>query len=371
MADITKLRLSGQTYNIKDESALHQLDNTVTSGGTNAVNGAGIYNAIEAALQSVADQHYQTSGDVENAISGKADTTAVTQSINAAVSGKADASDVITEVSAYTQQTSTAFPIKLYVSSKKGNFTASKLIANFDENDFKLSADTISINGDNIAKKTDIPAVSGYADAVKYDSNSKEMKFYNGGTGGTEVFSFDASPFLIDGMVQNVEVKNVAGSGTCLVITFNTDAGKQDINIPISQIFDASNYYTKAETDAALSGKADTATTYTKTETDNKIDEKIAEAGGMTSGAVQSMIDSSISGKADTSAVTEALTAKTDNSSFTAHTADTTVHVTTAEKNTWNAKANVSDIPTSNSELTNDKKYVYLTLDGETLVFNT
>ena len=37
------------------------------------------------------------------------------------------------------------------------------------------------------------------------------------------------------------------------------------------------------------------ATTYTKTETDNKIDEKIAEAGGMTSGAVQSMIDSSIS----------------------------------------------------------------------------
>ena len=82
MADITKLRLSGQTYNIKDESALHQLDNTVTSGGTNAVNGAGIYNAIEAALQSVADQHYQTSGDVqsaiEEAVSGKVDTTAFT-----------------------------------------------------------------------------------------------------------------------------------------------------------------------------------------------------------------------------------------------------------------------------------------------------
>ena len=46
MADITKLRLSGQTYTIKDENALHVLDTSVTSGGTNAVNGAGIYSAI-------------------------------------------------------------------------------------------------------------------------------------------------------------------------------------------------------------------------------------------------------------------------------------------------------------------------------------
>ncbi len=109
--------------------------------------------------------------------------------------------------------------------------------------------------------------LSGFADAVGYDSNSKAVKFYNGGTGGTEVYSFDASPFLIDGMVQNVEIKNVTISGesvTCLVISFNTDAGKQDINIPISQIFDASNYYTTAQTDSAIaaatSGKVDTST---------------------------------------------------------------------------------------------------------------
>lgn len=374
MADITKLRLSGQTYNIKDESALHQLDNTVTSGGTNAVNGAGIYNAIEAALQSVADQHYQTSGDVENAISGKADTTAVTQSINEAVSGKADVASAVTNVSIEVGQSNNL----LFKKTINGNTTSAGVIDGGNgiivEAPGGSTRPQIKIDTTVVAQKTDIPAVSGYADAVKYNSTSKYVEFYHGGTGGTKVFEYDASPFLIDGMVDNVEVKDVTLSGesvTCLVITFNTDAGKQEIDIPISEIFDASNYYTKAETDAALSGKADTATTYTKTETDNKIDEKIAEAGGMTSGAVQSMIDSSISGKADTTAVTEALTAKTDNSSFTAHTADTTVHVTTAEKNTWNAKANVSDIPTSNSELTNDKKYVYLTLDGETLVFNT
>lgn len=132
--------------------------------------------------------------------------------------------------------------------------------------------------------------LENYADAVKYDSNSKEMKFYNGGTGGTEVYSFDASPFLIDGMVENVEIKTVAGSGTCLVITFNTDAGKQNINIPISQIFDATNYYTKAEVDAELSGKTDTATT-----------------AGI-------------------------------NSTLTAHTANTDIHVTTSDKTTWSGK---------------------------------
>ena len=368
MADITKLRLSGQTYNLKDENALHVLDTSVTSGGTNAVNGAGIYTAIETALQSVADQHYQTSGDVQNAITGKADTTAVTQSINEAVSGKANTSDVITEIVATNYAGNGNYGITY---TKNGTDTNRLIFGIGDGLKVGSITSTFEVDYTKVAKKTDIPAVSGYADSVKYNSTSKYVEFYHGGTGGTKVFEYDASPFLIDGMVQNVEVKNVAGSGTCLVITFNTDAGKQDINIPISQIFDATNYYTKAETNAALSGKADTATTYTKTETDNKIDEKIAEAGGMTSGAVQSMIDTSISGKADTTAVTQSLSTKTDTTAFTAHTADTTVHVTTAEKNTWNGKANVSDIPTSNSELTNDKKYVYLTLDGETLVFNT
>lgn len=195
MADIKKIRLSGVTYNIVDEGALHTIDNTVTSGGTNAVKGSGIYDAITASsaavLESVGQAGYQTSTDVQNAISGKADSSAVTEEISAAVSGKADTS-----------------------------------------------------------------ALTVYADAVAYDSNAKEMKFYHGGTSGTEVFSFDASPFLIDGMVDNVEIKDVTISGesvTCLVITFNTDAGKQEIDIPLTEIFDASNYYTKTEVDGAIS----------------------------------------------------------------------------------------------------------------------
>ena len=326
MADLSKIRLSGQTYNLKDENALHTLDTSVTSGGTNAVNGAGIYNAIASALQSVAEQGYQTSGDVQNAISGKADTTAVTQSINEAVSGKANSSDVITNIVANPQNLSAGIKY-----TKNGSDTSVEVLnfgygLTFNKENKKLQVAT------TIAAKTDIPSVSGYADAVKYNSTSKYVEFYHGGTGGTVVFSYDASPFLIDGMVDNVEIKTVAGSGTCLVITFNTDAGKQDINIPISQIFDATNYYTKSEVDAALSGKSDTATTYTKTETDNRIDEKITEAGGTTTATVQTMIDQSISGKADSSTVSGI------NNTLTAHTANTDIHVTTSDKSTWNGK---------------------------------
>ena len=216
---LDKIKLSGVTYDIIDATAVHSLDGYYTSGQTNDA----ITAATSALAETIGNMHYQTSGDVQSAITE-------------AVSGKVDA----TTYTAYTAA------------------TAAEL--------------------------------ENYADAVKYDSNSKEMKFYNGGTGGTEVYSFDASPFLIDGMVENVEIKTVAGSGTCLVITFNTDAGKQDINIPISQIFDATNYYTKAEVDAELSGKTNTATT---------------------------------------SALNDVVTA---------HTANTDIHVTTTDKTTWSGK---------------------------------
>lgn len=89
---------------------------------------------------------------------------------------------------------------------------------------------------------------------VDYDSSTKHINFYGkGDTSHTTVLAYvDAANFIVDGMVDTVEVKNATVSGQtvlCLVISFNTDAGKQDINIPISQIFDASNYYTKTEID--------------------------------------------------------------------------------------------------------------------------
>lgn len=231
---LDKIQLSGTTYDIIDSTAIHSLDGYWTSGQTNNA----ITAATNALAESIAEQGYQTSGDVQNAISGKVDTSAYT---------------------AYTAATEETLADK--------------------------------------AEKSEIPSVSGYADSVKYNSTSKYVEFYHGGTGGTKVFEYDASPFLIDGMVQNVEIKDVTISGesvTCLVISFNTDAGKQDINIPISDIFNANNYYTKTEVDNAITAATD--------------------------------------GKADTSAVTAV------NDVLTAHTADTTIHVTSSDKTTWSGK---------------------------------
>lgn len=259
MAQLDKIRLSGITYDLVDSTAVHSLEGYATTNDVTA--------ATAALAESIEEQHYQTSGDVQSAISGKADTTAVTESINAAVSGKVDT----TAYTAYTAATETILG--------------------------------------NKADKSEIPAVSGYADAVAYDSNAKEMKFYHGGTGGTEVFSFDASPFIIDGMVDNVEIKTLSGA-SYLVITFNTDAGKEEIDVPLTDIFDASNYYTTAQTDSIVSG----------------LTARMAEDEEVTAAALNDL-NEEVSGKADTSAVTESINAavsgKVDTSTYTAYTAAT------------------------------------------------
>ena len=93
-------------------------------------------------------------------------------------------------------------------------------------------------------------ATEDYFDGVEYVSAESKINFKH----GTTVKGYiDASPFIVDGMVDNVAIV-----GNNLVITFNVDSGKQPISIPLTDIFNPSNYYTKTEVDNALSGKADT-----------------------------------------------------------------------------------------------------------------
>ena len=250
MANISKLRLSGVTYTIVDETAIHDLSNYYTTAQTDSQ----ITAATSALAQTIEEAGYQNASQVSAAI------TAVTNPIN----------ETLTAHTANTE---------IHVT-----------LANKEAWNAKLDA----------------ADVEGFFGAVNYDKESKRINFYNTSTGGTVLGYVDATDFIKDGMVSNVEIKEVAEKGVCLVITFNSDSGKQAIEIPISQIFDASNYYTKSQTDSAiaaytydkatidqkvaeggtfdptqyydktatdnlLANKADKATTYTKTEVDNAI----------------------------------------------------------------------------------------------------
>lgn len=264
MANITKIRVSGSTYQIIDETAVHSLAGYSTTQEMNAA----ITAATGALAESIAEQGYQTATDVQNAISGKADTSTVTSLNNV--------------VTAHTANT------EIHVTV----------------------ADKAAWNA-----KLDASDVESFFGAVAYDSKTKRINFYNTSVEGDVLGYVDATDFIKDGMVSNVEIKDVTGKGTCIVITFNSDAGKQAIEIPITQIFDASNYYTKTQTESYVQGytydKAtidqkvaeggtfdptqyyDTAHTYSKTEVNGLLDDKADTATTYT----KTQVDTALSGK--------------------------------------------------------------------------
>ena len=84
--------------------------------------------------------------------------------------------------------------------------------------------------------------------SLYYDSNTKRIELKN--TSDAVISSIDATDFIKDGMLDSVTV-----SGGNLNFVFNTDAGKETISIPLTEFFDASAYYTKAEIDGTFLNK--------------------------------------------------------------------------------------------------------------------
>jgi len=119
----------------------------------------------------------------------------------------------------------------------------------------KVQGKGLSTNDYTDADKAEVAKVADKADAedvidgASYDSTNHLILFKNG---TTTLFSLDAAAFVKDGMVDTVTI-----TGGNLVITFNTDAGKQAISIPLTDIFDPANYYDKDDVDGLLADKAD------------------------------------------------------------------------------------------------------------------
>lgn len=271
------LRLSGTTYDLVDSTAIHSLDGYWTSGQTQDA----ITASTEALAESISEMHYQTSGDVQNAISGKADTTAVTEAIDAATSGKAD-------TTAVTQAISEAVSGKLDTSA----------------------FETYSGNVDT--------ALASKIAGAAWDSTTSHLNFYdNVAATGSPLTYVDGADWIKDSFLKSVTIEDKEISGEtvpCLVFVFETESGETETDIPLSDIFDPSNYvnmstYTAytAATDTALGGKADTT-------------------------AMTQAISEATSGKADTTAVTQI------NDALTAHTSNSDIHVTTSDKSTWSGK---------------------------------
>lgn len=122
----------------------------------------------------------------------------------------------------------------------------------------KTKAELISFYEDNMVGGSVDPedvidivdSETTYIDGAVYVSSASTIYFYHG---ENVVASIDASDFVIDGMVDNVSIQTISGA-SYLVIDFNTASGKEDIQIPLTDIFNPDNYYDKTAIDGIVSG---------------------------------------------------------------------------------------------------------------------
>ena len=321
MAQLDKIRLSGTTYDIIDATAIHSLDGYYTTGETNAA----ITAATDALAQAIAEQGYQTSGDVQNAISGKVNTdtyTAYTAATDTVLGGKAD-------TTAVTQAISEAVSGKLDTSA----------------------FETYSGNVDT--------ALASKIAGAAWDSQTSHLNFYdNVAATGSPLTYVDGADWVKDSFLKSVTIEDKEISGEtvpCLVFVFETESGETETDIPLSDIFDPSNYvnmstYTAytAATDTALGGKADTT-------------------------AMTQAISEATSGKADTTAVTQAISeatsGKVDTTTYTAYTAATDTALAGKQETLVN-QVNIKSINGTSLLGSGDLQVQSLpTVSGTTLIF--
>ena len=154
------------------------------------------------------------------------------------------------------------YALKSEIPSVSGFVTDEELVDALDlyvekEGFNTYTAETASVIQELDNRKADKSELSPYFNGAEYDSETREIKFYHNGEVKTQI---DATPFVKDGMVNSVRLEN-----GYLIITFNTDAGKEPISINIGSIFEPSNYYTKAEIGDKFQPKGNyvSASTYT------------------------------------------------------------------------------------------------------------
>lgn len=103
--------------------------------------------------------------------------------------------------------------------------------------------------------------INGLVANASYNSQTKTINFYS--RKNVLLSTIDARPFVKDGMINNVYISN-----NTLVITFNTDAGREAIGVPLSSIFNPNNYYNRTQVNSLF---------YNKSEIDALLESKIQQ----------------------------------------------------------------------------------------------
>lgn len=129
-----------------------------------------------------------------------------------------------------------------------------RMFVNIEEtnNVFRLRADFDGMVTQGLLDDILYQSLAAYPTIASYNSSTNKITFKNASNTELPNMEIDASAFIKDGMVNDVVIQNEN-----LVVSFNTDAGKEDISIPLSSIFDPSNYYTKTQTDTQISNAID------------------------------------------------------------------------------------------------------------------
>lgn len=118
-----------------------------------------------------------------------------------------------------------------------------------DKPEIPVIPENVSAFTNDAGYLTEHQDLSAYVNGATYNSDAKEIDFKHD---DNVLFVIDATPFIKDGMISSVAIDN--GN---LVITFNTDAGKEPISIPLTDIFNPANYYTKSESDELFATKSE------------------------------------------------------------------------------------------------------------------
>ena len=144
------------------------------------------------------------------------------------------------QASAYTDTATSAlasaFDTKLEGKADKTSLP-SHIVSSVTYQDANVGEDTrpsITVDG----TKT----VLNLANKLEWDSNAKSLKLYSG---NHLLATVDGTSWVKDGMVESASI--VANN---LEITFNTDAGKEKISVPLTDVFNPDNYYNKTEIDS-------------------------------------------------------------------------------------------------------------------------